>query len=402
MDAALNLPRPFAERYGDDPALAPYFVVWLRDGEVLKGSPLPAGLERPTRASSPQPIDENHLVRQHGPFRELYLRGPGNTLIVVGRSIQHELYQLGWLRWQLGITGLGVLALGLAGGWFLSSRAFRPIAAISSTAAAISASSLSRRIDVEEVDSELGKLASVLNSMFGRLEDAFARQVRFTADASHELRTPLAVIHSHAELALTRPRSPEEYQEALSTCVRASRRMKSLVDGLLTLARADSGKLELKCQCFDLAELVRETVGLVEPLAAQKSVTLSVDAQEMEIDADMPRLAQVITNLVTNAICYNHPGGEVRVTLKTEGKEALLSVADTGCGIPEEDRPHIFERFYRADKARTREQGGSGLGLAISQSIVETLGGSISFTSETNRGTTFVVRLPLHQESGGC
>ncbi len=395
LEPVLNLPRSLVQRYEDDPASAPFFFVWLKDGEELKSSPLPDGLDRPSRASSPQSVEEQPLVRQQGTVRELFLRGPGNTLILVGRSIHHELKQLEWLRWQLAVTGLSVLGIGLAGGWLLSSRMFRPIAAISSTAARISASNLSQRIAVEEVDSELGKLAAVLNSMFGRLEEGFARQVRFTADASHELRTPLAVIHSHAELALSRPRTPEEYQETLRACVRASRRMKSIVEGLLTLARADSGKLELKCHRFDLAELVRETVALVEPLAEQKTISLEVETQEMVIVADRSRLAQVITNLVTNAIGYNRPGGEVRVSLKSEGQEAVLRVADTGCGIPEEDQPHVFERFFRADKARSRELGGSGLGLAISRSIVEALGGSITFTSELNQGTTFVVRLPM-------
>src|SRR5262249_690670 len=144
--------------------------------------------------------------------------------------------------------------------------ALRPIAAMSTTAATISASNLSSRIDVRAVDGELGQLAGVLNDTFGRLEAAFERQVRFTADASHELRTPLSVIHSHAELALARPRQPEEYRQALQACVRASRRMRGLVEGLLTLARADAGKLDLRPEPLDLGELVRDTVGLVEPL----------------------------------------------------------------------------------------------------------------------------------------
>ncbi len=147
---------------------------------------------------------------------------------------------------------------------------------------------------------------------------------------------------------------------------------------------------------------MRETVGLLEPLATQKSVSLIVDAPEIELLADSTRLPQVITNLVTNAISYNRPGGKVWVRLKTEGGQAVLSVADTGCGIPEEDQPHVFERFYRADKARSREQGGSGLGLAICKSIVEVLGGSITFTSRVNEGTTFVVRLQLEGREANC
>jgi heavy metal sensor kinase len=315
--------------------------------------------------------------------------------VLVGRSVRRVEGQLAWLAGQLALTGLAVLAVGLVGGFVLSGRAVRPIAAMSSTAAAISASNLNRRIDVKGVDSELGTLAAVLNEMFARLEAAFERQARFTADASHELRTPLSIIQSHAELALSRPRAAAEYQDALDACARASKRMKAIVEGLLTLARADGGKLELRRQPLDLGALVTDAASLLAPLAAEKGVALSVEAPPLAAAGDVTRLTQVVTNLTTNAINYNHPGGRVAVTLAAEGGEAVLSVADDGCGIPEEDRPHIFERFYRVDKARSRELGGSGLGLAICKSIVEGLGGTIGFTTEVNRGTTFVVRLPL-------
>jgi heavy metal sensor kinase len=380
-------------RFAEEDRGAPYFIIWRGDGEVLKASKLPPSVSATEQPLFPGSGPGLHL-RQRGRLREVVLLGPRQTQILVGRSTQREHDELAWLAWQLVMTGAGVLAVGLAGGWLLSSRAVRPIAAMSAAAASISASNLSRRIDVAEVDSELGKLASILNEMFARLQTAFARQVRFTADASHELRTPLAIIHARAELTLTRPRGAEEYREALETCLRASRRMRSLVDGLLTLARADAGKLELKPQPLDLGALVRETVTLLEPLAEEKNVTLSVNAPSVTMRADSDRLAQVVTNLTANAIHYNRPGGNVWVTLEATESEAVLTVTDTGVGIPEEDRPHLFERFYRVDKARSREEGGNGLGLAICHSIVEALGGSIGFTTEVDRGTTFTVRLP--------
>jgi len=393
-DSVLNLPPPLTRRFAEDDRGVPYFVVWLGNGDVLKASELPAGVLPPERPLSADARPGLHL-RQRGRLREVIVMGPRHAQILVGRSIQRERDELAWLAWQLAITGAGVLSVGLVGGWLLSSRAVRPIAAMSAAAAAISASNLGQRINVTEVDSELGKLASILNDMFARLESAFARQVRFTADASHELRTPLAILHARAELTLTRARDASEYREALDTCLRASRRMRSLVDGLLTLARADAGKLELKRQSFDLGALVTETVDLLAPLAAEKNVVLSVQAPSLEMTADPTRLAQVVTNLAANAIHYNRPGGSVTVALEAGGREAVLTVADTGQGIPEEDRAHIFERFYRVDKARSREQGGSGLGLAICWSIVEALGGSIHFTTEVNQGTTFTVRLPV-------
>jgi two-component system OmpR family sensor kinase len=393
MERMLTLPNS-SLRTGNDSEAEPYFVVWLGNGEVFKASPLPSDVTMP--AYDPTNTDDTGRLdmQQRGSFREVRVVGTRRTEVLVGRSIRREQQDLTILAGQLVLTGLGVLAVGLVGGFFLSSRAVRPIAAMSATAASISASNLDHRIDVKEVDSELGNLAMVLNDMFARLEAAFERQARFTADASHELRTPLTVIHSFAELALSKPRTSAEYQETLDTCVRATRRMKSIVEGLLTLARADAGKLELKRQPLDLGALVTDAASLLEPLAVQKNVQLCVQAPPLEMLGDMTRLAQVVTNLVTNAINYNRPGGTVSVTLTTEGDEAVLTVADTGCGIPEEDRPHLFERFYRVDKARSRELGGSGLGLAICKSIVEGLGGTIGFTTELNEGSSFVVRLP--------
>ncbi len=395
LETALDLPDHFAQRFGEDGRGAPFFVVWLANGDVYKASPLPAGIAFPECPSQVQGNGDSPRFRQVGPIREVILMGPGGSQVLVGRSIQRELNQLHWLTGQLLMTGVVVLAVGLAGGWLLTNRVTQPIRLMSAAAANISASNLAQRIDLKEVDSELGKLASILNGMFTRLEAAFERQARFTADASHELRTPLAIIHSHAELALSRARTPEEYQAALQACIRASRRMKGLVEGLLTLARADAGKLEMKRHLLDLGALVKDTANLLGPVAEQKKVSLSVESQPIQVVTDGMRLAQVITNLVTNAISYNRSGGLVLVGLKADGKEAVISVADTGCGIPEEDRPHVFERFYRADKARSRELGGCGLGLAICKSIIEALGGSITFTSERNKGTTFFVRLPI-------
>jgi heavy metal sensor kinase len=265
---------------------------------------------------------------------------------------------------------------------------------MSATASAISATNLSRRIDPTGVDRELEELACVLNAMFERLEAAFQRQTRFTADASHELRTPLAIIRAHAELALARPRTTEEYRETVETCLQAASRMTSLVDGLLTLARVDAGKLELQQQSVNLTRVIEESVALFRPLAESKSMTLSACLEPVRVMGDAVRLAQVITNLLSNAVQYNRMGGEILVSLKADATEAFFSVSDTGCGIPEESRSHIFERFYRVDRARSRTSGGNGLGLAICKSIVDAHGGAIDFTTELNRGSTFSVRLP--------
>jgi heavy metal sensor kinase len=271
---------------------------------------------------------------------------------------------------------------------------------MSAAAASISASDLSGRLDATTTVGELKQLAETLNATFGRLEAAFERQKRFTADASHELRTPLTIILSQVELALRKERTPAEYREALEACLRAGHRMKGAIDGLLTLARADAREFQLAREKLDLKPLVEETVAMLRPLAAERNVTLRVVAEPCELVGDRERLREVVANLVTNAIRYNKPNGRVDVTLKG----MALTVADTGIGIPEKDRPHIFERFYRVDKARLREDasagqaragdaGGTGLGLAISKLIVEAHGGTIGFVSREDEGTTFTVAL---------
>jgi heavy metal sensor kinase len=391
LEHRLALPEGFRRRH-DRPGEAPYFAVWLRDGRLLRADFPPD--EGPPPAPSDLAPGRAFHTHQRGPFREAALLGPAQTRIVVGRRIDREMHDLAWLAGQLAAIGVGVLAFGLAGGWVLAGRAVRPLARMSATAASISAHNLTGRIDLAGVDRELADLGGILNAMFARLQTAFERQARFTADASHELRTPLAVIHSHAELALARPRSAEEYREALETSLRAARRMRNLVEGLLTLARADAGNLAPQRQAIDLGALVEETAELLGPLAARRGVAVRVDVREVRVWADPGQVVQVVTNLLSNAIHYNRPGGEVVARVRARAGGAELRVADTGCGIPAEDHGRLFERFYRVDEARSREQGGCGLGLAICKSIVEAHGGAVRFTSEVGKGSTFYVTLP--------
>jgi two-component system OmpR family sensor kinase len=418
-------PRPFPEdwwtqvplntlqRIGQDEQDQPYFIIWGMWGEILRASSPDLNVPPPDDFPGRKLLDESAMrkdsrfaeappdfvgtpeFRQRGALREVILPGPFGVTVLVGKSLRSEETALRQLRWKLLGAGLGVMAIGLCGGWLLSKRVTRPIRAISETARAISASDLSRRIAVEEADSELGSLAQTLNETFERLETAFQRQVRFTADASHELRTPLSIIHSHAELSLTRDRTAPEYKQAMETCLRAAKRTKSLVDALLVLARADAGKLDLRYERFDLRDAAQESLAMVESRAQERNVTLEMICPSMELEADRTRILQLLTNLLANAIQYNRQGGRVVLTIAQEGPEAVLTVADTGVGIAAEDQRHVFERFFRADKARSREAGGSGLGLAICQSIVEAHHGHISFASQPDSGTTFTVRLPL-------
>lgn len=366
-----------------------YFGVWRADWTALKLSGLP-GDRGPPAAPPGRPT-----IAFRGPNRELAVLGPEESVILVGRPAGDVLAGLRTFALQLAATGLGVLAVGLTGGWWIARRIVRPIRAIADTASRISATHLSERIDDTRVDAELADLARVLNDTFERLEQAFERQARFTADASHELRTPLTVIRSQAELALSRVREPVEYQEALRTCLRAAARMTDLVDGLLTLARADAGLAGTRRVRLEWHRVVADAVDLCRPLADERKVRVTTKLDPAAVVGDAPALARVVANLVANGVQYNHPGGEVRVHLAVDGDESLLTVEDTGPGIPAEDQPHLFERFYRADKARSRATGGTGLGLAIARAVVESHGGAVGVKSEPGRGSTFWVRLPL-------
>lgn len=391
---ALELPE---ERNRSGPPI--FYVIWTGRGDILKGTPLPPGYPTAGQLHAELPRPRTPTVVQRGEFRHLVMLGPETTLLLVGRGIRGELASLDRLAWQLILAGLGAIALGLVGVWWIARQAVQPIEAMSRTANSIGASDLTGRIDTREAASELGQLAHILNAMFDRLQVAFEQQVRFTADASHELRTPLAVLLSHLELALARPRPAEEYQQTLTTCQRAARRLQALVGDLLTLARADAGKLELAPEPVDLALLVEESVALLEPLAQARNVTLYFHGDSTVIHGDPDRLAQVATNLLTNAIQYNRPEGSVTVSLHAVAGGVELVVCDTGIGIAAAHLPHLCERFYRVDSARARDSGGSGLGLAICQSILTAHGGTLTVASTPGVGTTFTARLPTGERT---
>ncbi len=348
----------------------------------------------PERASGRTPLP---TTRMRGTTRELYeFTRPGECLLV-GRSIAPELADLRELALWLSGLGSGVLMLGLVGGWWVATRAIRSIKDISATATKIATGDLSHRINTDDTDNELGQLAAVLNSTFARLESSFERQRQFTADASHELRTPVAVILSQAQTTLARDRGADEYREALEACQRAAQRMRRLTDSLLELARLDAAEASLLREHCDLAPIAEECLQAIRPLSEEKTIQLNTDLKPAPCLGDAGRLAQVVTNLVTNAVHHNKAGEHIRVTTGQEGDWVVLVVADTGPGIAPEDLPHLFERFYRADKSRQGGGGGTGLGLTISRAIVEAHGGTIDATSNEGKGATFTIRLPAQR-----
>lgn len=387
---------------GGDP---PYYLVWTASGRIFRTTspelrvPSDPAAVAAIAAAIANPNQTQVIVRDGALEAVVAEAGRYPTRVLVGKSVRAEMAALNRLR--LGVVGgaAAILMVGLVGGWFLTRRALRPIGEISDTARAISGSNLSGRIPVAETKSELGSLARTLNDAFGRVESAFERQVRFTADASHELRTPLAVIHAQAALSLSKPRTPDQYQQTLQVCHRAARRMGILVESLLSLARVDSRQLPLQRTRFDLREVLDEGVELVRDDAAERQIRVETAyASEVLINSDRTHVSRIVTNLLTNAVRYNREGGFVRVALHGEGREAWIEIADSGLGIAPEDQRHIYERFFRADPARSSAAGGVGLGLSMSRELVQLLGGTISFTSEKDVGTIFVVRLPLAAE----
>ncbi len=373
-----------------------YFAMWRRDGSTWTHSGhAPQDIERPARRSG-ETFAQSERTR--GLRREAFTFTPPGECLLVGRSIEGEQIALReYARWLAAISG-AVLALGLAVGWLIATRAIRPVAVITSTARRIARGELSERIPIREKNNELGRLAIALNETFAQLEESFARQSRFTADAAHELRTPVAIILAQAQRVLTRERDAATYQHTLEACVNAARRLQQLTESLLELAAQDAGALALKIESCDLAELARETTDLLQPLLEERRLALTLALSPAPCPADPSRLTQVVLNLLTNALEHTPAEGTVTVQTDLTDGYATLSVTDTGRGIAPEHLPRIFDRFYRTDDSRNRRTGGAGLGLAICQSIAAAHGGTLEVSSALGKGSTFTMRIPLAKD----
>jgi heavy metal sensor kinase len=259
----------------------------------------------------------------------------------------------------------------------------------------ISSENLDARLEIGNATEELAALAAAFNELLSRLDQSFETMKRFVADASHELRTPLSVIRGEADVALSQPRTPTEYRESLATVLDESRRLSRLVDDLLNLARADSGHVQLQACDFYFNDLLAECCKSVQALAASRGLALECQAgADIPFRGDEMLLRRLIINLLDNAIRYTPPGGKVVASIESEPHGVRLRVTDTGSGITPEAAPHVFERFYRVDKARSREAGGFGLGLAIVKWIAESHHGTVELASSPGMGSTFTVTLP--------
>lgn len=313
------------------------------------------------------------------------------VVTLVGHDLEELNEVLGRLALVLGaLVPLALMGAGV-GGYALAGRVLQPVSEITHAAAAISEQDLSKRLPVSGRD-ELGRLASTFNHLIARLEGAFDRQRRFTADASHELRTPLSIIRAVTSQKLMRRREPEEYEEALRQIDEAAGYMSKLTGHLLVLARADAGQVALEKERLDLTELLEHVVGQVAE-ASRRPIAVRTNGP-LPIFGDPMRLTELFLNLLENATKYTPPEGRIGVEISQTNEQATVVVRDTGVGIAAEHLPHIFERFYRVDKARARDEGGTGLGLSISRWIAEAHGGTITAKSRRGEGTEMIVALP--------
>jgi heavy metal sensor kinase len=398
----------------EDDKLPPGYVASLYgvDGKFLAAAPPGEGLglENGVQGAARDGQDTWQSASVRGQSwrvltRPLVWNGRVVAVIQVARSEAEVEGALDQLRVLL--QALVPLALLVAGsvGLFLAGRALDPIDRITRTAAAIGAEDLSRRLpsEVSRTPDEVGRLAATFNHMLDRLERAFQRQRQFTADASHELRTPLTLLMTQLDVALARPRDAEEYRRTLVALREDAARMQRLVRALLVLARADAGQNPPPRQSIDLGELARQALEDLKALADERDIQLRLDAQpEVIVCGDDARLTQLIVNLVENGIEHTPAGGSVtvRVAIEPNGDTAVLQVRDTGSGIAQEHLPHVFERFYRADPARST--GGLGLGLSICLSIAEAHGGHIGVESRRGVGSTFTVTLPRWRKTAAA
>ena len=365
-------------------AEASYYGVFDADGRHLDGDAASSG-----RAG----------VRTAGGNREVLIAGPRGTTVLVGRSLASR--GADTRRVVASLLGAGGLVLLLAlplSVWFRRQLA-GPLADIDRTARAL-VSGRPARVETASLDIEFAGVATALNAAFDRLQDSIERERRLTADVSHELRTPVAALMAETGWALDRPRSVEEYQRALAVCGRQARRMRDLTDGLLVLARIEGGGAVPERQAIELRAVADAAIEALAAVACDRGVTVAVEGHAA-VFGDRVQLGTLLSNLLSNAIRYNHPGGHVFVRIGDTGATAHLEVEDTGGGLHPGQMARVFDRFWRADPARSSRDGGAGLGLAISKAVVTAHDGTISCHRAPGGGALFRVDLPARTPDSG-
>jgi two-component system OmpR family sensor kinase len=397
-----DLDELFRRFFGFSPA-NPYFEMltpWGRSRTAPLPSP-PLPISPKALKSAMHGVATFETLKSTGPYpvRVLIMpvltAGQVTNVVQVGISLEN-MYNTRrrFVLIMAAVFPLGLLLAG-GGGWLLARRALRPVDHMTRAAQRISGEHLTERLLETGTGDELDRLARTLNEMLSRLDDSFRQVRRFSADASHELQTPLTILKGEIEVALRSGRTPEEYQQVLTSSLEEIERISRLVEGLLLLARADSGVLRMDHKPVALHEIVAEVAAQMQKMAADQGVSLRrEDLAPVTLYGDKEQLLRLLRNLIDNAIKYTPAGGRVTLSLRGDGSQARISVTDTGIGLSEAEQAQIFTRFYRAAQARSQSGGGAGLGLCIAQSIAEAHGGKIQVHSSPGQGSTFTVVLP--------
>lgn len=321
---------------------------------------------------------------------------PGTRHIIqVAVDLTHEQDMLSAYRTRVWVVLAVALALSAFVGHAIARHGVRPLEQIARTARRITSASLDARIEQAHLPAEVANLAITFNEMLGRLQDSFERLSRFSADIAHELRTPVNNLRGETEVALGRARSPEEYREILASSLEEYERLSRLIDSLLFLARAEHPETRIAREHLNLRRELQTVVDFYEGSASEKGVALSVDVPPiLDIDADRTLFQRAVGNLIANALAHTPSGGSVAVRALADGPHCAIHVVDTGRGVAPEDLPHVFDRFYRADKSRASTSGNLGLGLAIVRSIARLHGGRVELDSQLGHGTRATLILP--------
>ncbi|MBI5693118.1 MAG: HAMP domain-containing protein [Verrucomicrobia bacterium] len=368
------------------------------DGVTFDRPPPPPRKAGLSRTNPPLPVREArfHTVSANGSTWRVAVSGNPYTKLVLAANLDESNLALQRLRGRfLAVLPLVLLVVGL-GAWWLATRALRPVAALTRAAENITAHGLDQRIAAPAHDREFQRLVTVFNAMLDRLEQSFHQARRFSADASHELKTPLALLQAELEQALRAAPSGSPQQQLCSSLLDEIHRLKAILDKLLLLSLADSGRLALDRSPTDLSAILTNVIDDGTGLAPGLQFECVVPPGQ-QVQADAVLLEQALQNLVNNAVKYNRPGGLIRVALRTEAGKAVLTVGNSGPGIPPQDQARLFERFFRGDAARTRERtAGVGLGLSLSREILRAHGGDLVLGRSDGEWTEFNATLPLH------
>jgi len=388
-----------------------------RKSENLKNVQLPISLNALKNASKGLITFETNRSIGNTPLRIITFPVSENNhvtkIVQIASSLEGVEDALSTLFLILIITVPLALMVASLGGQFLAHKALKPVDNITQTARIITSQNLNQRITPPKVKDEISRLIETFNEMISRLDQSFRQIKQFSSDASHELKTPLTILKGEVEVTLRKERPPEEYQLTLKSNLEEINRMSQIVEDLLLLSRADTGEVRLSKEDINLTDILNEVVTQMGRLAMSKGLSLSTSNhyQDIHIFGDALRIRELFINLIENGIKYTEQGGSIHITLQKEnatpvrsqsdreqlekGEFAKVVISDTGIGIAKGDQERIFSRFFRVDKARSREQGGSGLGLSICKWIVEAHQGEIVVKSELGKGSSFIVKLPL-------